>query len=138
MKKDIEERLYRVAVNFLNKRFPIGWGGVGVAYTDKGKFLISVAPDVFNASVELCVETGVILEAFKLNEKITHMLGIVRDNENEEVKVLTPCGVCQERLSYFGRNLKCAVTNLENKLIFKTLEELMPYYWGNAYEDITF
>jgi len=71
-------------------------------YTEDGRILTSVSPDVINASTELCIETGAILEAHKLNEKVTHSLCLVRDDENSKFKVLTPCGVYQERLFYWG------------------------------------
>lgn len=104
-------------------------------YTSDGEILTSVAPEVINASTELCMETGAILEAHKLNTKITHSLCIARDNENEEFKVLSPCGVCQERLFYWGSDVKVAVTKPDNQLLFKSLEEVQPYHWTKAYAD---
>lgn len=35
--------------------------------TEGGRILTSVSPEVINASAELCMETGAILEAHKLN-----------------------------------------------------------------------
>ncbi len=94
--------------------------------------LTSVAPDVINASTELCM--GAILEAHKRNTKVTHTVCVVRDDENAEFTVLTPCGVCQERLFYWGENVKAAVTNPSGKLEYKTLKEIQPYHWYKAYE----
>ncbi|MFS0752642.1 cytidine deaminase [Oceanobacillus sp. 1P07AA] len=99
------------------------------------QILTSVASDVINASTELCIETGAILEAHKLNPKITHTICVVREDENSGYIVLTPCGVCQERLFYWGENVKVAITNLGEKLEFKTLKEIQPYHWYKAYED---
>ncbi len=132
---EIGEKLYKVGVELIKKRYPKGWGGVGVAYTNKGSILTSLALEVFNASTELCIETGVILEAYKLDEKITHILTIVRDDEKSDFKILTSCGICQERLNYFGKDLKCAISTPTNEIIFKTLEELQPYHWSKAYQD---
>ncbi|CDQ20337.1 cytidine deaminase [Halobacillus karajensis] len=132
----IEQKLYQAAKELLEKRYPTGWGGAAAMYTNEGEILTSVAPEVINASTELCIETGAILEAHKFNTKITHSICIVRDDENEEFKVLTPCGVCQERLMYWGRNVKVAVTsNDEKPLFFKSLEEVQPYHWSKAYKD---
>jgi len=83
----------------------------------------------------LCIETGAILEAHKLNKKITHSLCVVRDDENSKFKVLTPCGVCQERLYYWGSDVKAAITSEDENLTFKTLEEIQPYHWTNAYDE---
>lgn len=50
--------------------------------------------------MKLCMETGAILEAHKLNTKVTHTICVAREDENSEFTILTPCGVCQERLFY--------------------------------------
>ncbi|MFF2177863.1 cytidine deaminase [Lysinibacillus sp. NPDC058147] len=131
---DIERKLYQSAVELIEKRYPSGWGGAAAMYTEDGQILTSVAPEVINASTELCMETGAILEAHKLNTKVTHSICIARENENSVFTVLTPCGVCQERLFYWGENVKAAITNPNGELIFKTLKEIQPYHWYKAYE----
>ncbi|WP_188206947.1 cytidine deaminase [Alkalibacillus aidingensis] len=134
---NIEQKLYYAAKELIEKRYRTGWGGAAAMHTNDGEILTSVAPEVINASTELCIETGAILEAHKFNTKITHSICVVRDDENGEFKVLTPCGVCQERLIYWGRDVKVAVSvsNDEKQLLFKTLEEVQPYHWSRAYED---
>ena len=131
---DVERKLYQSAVELIEKKYPSGWGGAAAMYTEDGQILTSVAPDVINASTELCMETGAILEAHKLNTKVTHSICIARENENSVFTVLTPCGVCQERLFYWGENVKAAITNPNGELIFKTLKEIQPYHWYKAYE----
>lgn len=131
---NIEQKLYHAAIDLIKKRYPSGWGGAAAMYTENGQILTSVSPNVINASIELCIETGAILEAHKLNKKITHSLCAVRDDENSKFKVLTPCGVCQERLYYWGSDVKAAITSKDGKLIFKTLEEIQPYHWTKAYD----
>ena len=76
---------------------------------------------------------GAMCQAQKLDLRITHSLCISREDTDEEFKILTACGICQERLRYWGENVKVAVTNPENKIIFKTLAELSPCYWGEAF-----
>ncbi|MET3659297.1 cytidine deaminase [Sporosarcina psychrophila] len=134
---EVEKRLYVAAVDLIKKRYPMGWGGAAAMYTNDGDILTSVAPEVINASTELCIETGAILEAHKFNTKVTHSICVVRDDEHKEFKVLTPCGVCQERLFYWGRDVKVAVSASKNnkKLLFKSLEEVQPFHWSKAYED---
>lgn len=132
---NIEKELYLAAVDLINKRYPTGWGGAAAMYTQDGQLLTSVAPEVMNASTELCMETGAILEAHKLNTKITHTICVVRENEKADFIILTPCGVCQERLFYWGGNVKAAVTNSANQLVYKKLTEIQPYHWSKAYED---
>ena len=132
--KTIGKEMYEKALNFINHRYPTGWGGCAVMYTKEGEYLISVYLESPNASAELCMETGTMCEAQKLNLHITHSLCISRQSENESPVILTACGICQERLNYWGKDVKVAVTNPNNEIIFKTLEELNPFYWINAFK----
>lgn len=130
----VEKILYHTAVEFIEQRYPVGWGGAAVIHTEDDRYLISVAPEVLNASAELCIETGAICEAHKFNVRVTHCICVVRDDENSPFKVLTPCGICQERLRYWGEDVLVGVTNEAQALRFVPLGELMPYYWGKAYD----
>lgn len=132
---DIEKRLYDAAVELIKQRYPANWGGAAALALGDGTILTSIAPEVIAASTELCMETGAILEAHKLNKKVTHSLCVVRDDEHSEFKVLSPCGVCQERLIYWGPNVKVAVTVPGDKLVYKTLSEVQPFHWTAAYPD---
>lgn len=134
---NIEQTLYDTAVSFIKGRYPTGWGGAAVIHTEDDRYLISVAIEVFNASAELCIETGAICEAHKWNAKVTHCICVVRDDEHSEFKVLTPCGICQERLRYWGEEVLVGVTTKDGSLKYVRLGELMPYYWGKAYDDET-
>lgn len=127
---DIEQKLYDAAVDLAQKRYPLGWGGAAAVRIASGKILTSVAPDIKNESLGLCMEVGAYLEAHKLNEVVTHSLCVSRESEDTEFVILTPCGVCQERLVYWGGNVLAAITNPENKLIFKSIRELQPYHWS--------
>lgn len=131
---DIEQKLYQSVIDLIEKRYPSGWGGAAAMYTEDGQILTSIAPDVINASTELCIETGAILEAHKLNTKVTHSICVVREDEKSKFTILTPCGVCQERLFYWGESVKAAVTNQNGKLEYKTLKEIQPYHWYKAYD----
>ena len=101
-------------------------------YTEDGQFLISAALESYNAVACLCMETGAMCEAQKYNLKITHSLCVSRDSENETPIILTACGICLERLRYWGAEVKVAVSNPENEISFKTVGELSPNYWGDA------
>ena len=120
------------AKNFINHRYPKDWGGCAVMYTQEGEFLISVYFDSHNSAAELCMETGAMCEAQKYNYTITHSLCVSRENEKEELKILTPCGICQERLRYWGSNVKVAVSNSKNVVVFKPLNEIGLHYWREA------
>ena len=135
--KEIGQQLYNKGVQFINQKYPTGWGGCAVMYTKEKEILLSVYLEAPNAAAELCMETGAICEAQKLDLHITHSLCLSRENENSPLRILTACGICQERLRYWGENVKVAVTNPNNDIIFKTLNELSPYHWKNAFKQNT-
>lgn len=131
----IEQEMYKKAIEFLSERYPKDWGGVAVIHTEDGQYLISVAIETANSGVDLCIEVGAMCEAHKHDVRVTHCLCVVRDNENSPFKVLSPCGVCQERLRFWGTDVKVGVTTPENILKFVTLNELQPYHWTTAYPE---
>ncbi|ROS05116.1 cytidine deaminase [Sinobacterium caligoides] len=126
----VEDQLYLAAKGLIEKRYPTGWGGAAAIRTESGRIITSVAPDVLNDALSLCMEVGAYLEAHKINEKVTHSLCLTREDEDSEILILTPCGVCQERLVHWGGDVMAAVTNEGNRLIFKSLRELQPYHWS--------
>jgi cytidine deaminase len=107
----IEESLYQSAIELIGKRYPSGWGGAAAMYTEDGQILTSVSPEIINASTELCIETGAILEAHKLNAKVTHTICVVRED------------------------VKAAVINPNGELEYKMLKEIQPYHWYKVYEN---
>lgn len=131
----IDSKLVDAAKTFVKARFSDeSWAGAAAMYTEDGQILISTAPAVVNPSVELCHEAGAICEAYKLNKKITATVCVSRDDKGA-FHILTPCGVCQERLFFWGADVEAAVP-LETdsaKWQIKTLAELQPYYWRNPF-----
>ena len=130
----VEAELFQRAVDFIRERYPSGWGGAAVLRTAKGKFLYSVAIETSNAGAGLCIETGAICEAHKLNERVTHSICVVRDDEESPIKILTPCGICQERLNFWG-DVSVGVTTDDASLRFIPLKGLQPYHWTHAYPE---
>lgn len=127
--KKIFDEMYSEAKALLDSRYGSLEGGVGVVRIEDGRYLTSVWNETLNSAVDLCAETGAILEAHKYNKRITHSLCLIRNEKGEE-KVVAPCGVCQERLFYFGGEVVCAVSAKCGEVEFKSLNELQPYYWN--------
>lgn len=46
----------------MKKRYPTGWGGAAAMFTEDGKILMSIAPEVINAGTELCIGILVIFK----------------------------------------------------------------------------
>jgi cytidine deaminase len=129
----VDKKLFDSVVDFIEKRFGKNSdeGAAGI-YTDSGKLIISTAPEALNDSVSLCHETGAYCEAYKLNEKIVASVCVHQGKDGKNI-VLTPCGVCQERLFLYGGDVEVGVPDKEG---FKSvmLKDVQPYYWRNVLE----
>ncbi len=130
---EVESEMLRLAEELIEKRYPTGWGGAGVVHTENGSYFTSVAIETANASAVLCIETGAILEVHKYKERVTHCVCVVRDDENSPYKILSPCGICQERLRFWGDDVRVGVTTEDGEPLFVELKELSPYHWTKAY-----
>ena len=130
--KEIEQKMFDIAVALINKRYPKGWGGAGIIRNEEDMYFTSVWLDNINESVSICIETGAMCEAHKHNKRVTHSLCIVRNDENSKYEILSPCGVCQERLRFWGDNVMVGVTTPDNILKFAPLSELQPYHWTTS------
>ncbi|WBA13770.1 cytidine deaminase [Salinivibrio proteolyticus] len=128
--QEIEQSLYDAALALLQTRYPTGWGGAAAVRLASGDIVTSVAPDVKNDALSLCMEVGAYLEAHKRHEVVTHSLCLCREDEHSQVLILSPCGVCQERLVHWGGDVKAAISTPDNQLVFKTVRELMPHHWS--------
>lgn len=129
----IAQDLYNAVKTLIDERYPSGWGGAAAVRVEDGTIYTSIAPEVINDSTNLCMETGAILEAHKFNKKVTHSICLAREDEYSVLKVLSPCGICQERLFYWGPEVQCAISNEPQAIIFKTLKEMQPYHWTATY-----
>ncbi|SHH23945.1 cytidine deaminase [Ferrimonas marina] len=126
----IEQELYNRAVELIKQRYPTGFGGAAAVRTESGRILTSVGPDVKNDALSLCMEVGAYLEAHKLDEAVTHSLCLCREDEHGKFLILSPCGICQERLVHWGGDVQAAISTPDNTLVFKSLRELMPHHWS--------
>lgn len=125
--------LWIAATQLAERRHPKGWGGAAAIRTKSGKILTSVSPDTHHTGLHLCMEVGAILEAHKWEETVTHSICVARKRESAPFEVLTPCGICQERLRYWGSGVMAAITHGGDELIFLSLGELGPHWWWRVF-----
>jgi cytidine deaminase len=131
----LDQRLVDAAIELMNAHYPVGkWGGAAAMYTREGDLLTSIGAAAPNSAVELCYETGCICEAQKLGHTVTASVCVCRPENSEQILILTPCGVCQERLFFWGPEVEVAVPDPNNpsRWMAKTLREVQPYYWRNV------
>ena len=133
----IDQALVDAAVDLLEKRFPAAEGLAAAMYTNEGQILTSVVFDPEWGGGGLCAETGAICEAVKLNKRITASVCVSRLSGESPIVILTPCGICQERLFHWGDQVEVATPDPDDarKWVAKTLDEVQPYYWVKALRD---
>ena len=69
-------------------------------------------------------------EAYARNKRITATVCVSRD-EAARFLIFSACGVCQERLWYWGGDVEVAVPNEHDPTQWYSvrLKEMNPYYW---------
>lgn len=135
MKNDKTQLLFEKVEHTLENHYPTGWGGAAGVILEDGEILTSISPEFENASSNVCMELGSYLQAAALDKKITHTLCLARESEHEKLVVLTPCGICQERLSFWGNTVECGVELLQNHAVhYVPLSDLQPYHWSRVYQ----
>ena len=133
----LDQALVDVAIDLLEQRFPAMKGAAAAMYVDDGTILTSVVFQPRLSSAGLCAETGAMCEAHKLNQRITASVCVARRSGTDPILVMTPCGMCQERLFAWGAWVEVATPDAADarRWVAKTLEQVQPHYWGNVYQD---
>jgi cytidine deaminase len=110
--------------------------GAAAMLLDDGTILTGTAPNAANPSVELCHESEPYCAAFRLGRSIVASVCLHREPGGRTV-VLSPCGVCRERLAVHGPNVLVAVAAAENPTVavWKPLKQVLPDYWMTAFPD---
>ena len=130
----VDQRLVDAAIEQALERWPDEEAGAAAVYTEGGRILTSVYVETPNSVVNLCHETGAICEAYKLNVPITASVCVSREDKDAPFIILTPCGVCQERLAYWGGDVQVGVPEPDDptKWLSRPLREVTPFYWRKA------
>ena len=132
----VDQRLVAAAIKQALERWPDEEAGAAAAYTTDDRILTSVYVETPNSVVNLCHETGAICEAHRLNVAITASVCVSREDKDAPFLILTPCGVCQERLAYWGSDVQVGVPQPDDptKWSSRSLGEVTPFYWRKALE----
>jgi cytidine deaminase len=103
---------------------------------DDGTIETGTAPVAVNPAVQVCHETEPYLAAFRRGRKIVASVCLHR--ERGSVLVLSPCGVCRERLADHGPDLLVAVPRADDPegVSWKPLSVLLPSYWAAVFDDV--
>lgn len=131
----LDQRLVDAALSLASSRWLGRDGGAAALYTASGRILTSVFAESPNQSASLCHETGAICEAHKLNDPITASVCVDREDAISPFVVLPPCGICSERLAFWGPDVEVAVPDESDPTRWRArrLCEVVPHYWGSPW-----
>ena len=125
-------------LSLIRDRFPHDEDHRGAAamLLDDGTILTGTSPDAVNPSVEVCHETEPYCAAFRLGRSIVASVCLVREPGGRTL-VLSPCGVCRERLAVHGPNVLVGVAAADDpaRVVWKPLKEVLPDYWMTVFPD---
>jgi len=134
----VDQQLVDAAVDLVEARVPgQRWAGGAAMRLEDGTVITSIAPKVRNPAVETCHETGALCEAYKLDKDVVASVCVIRSSTWGDFWILTPCGVCQERLFSYGPAVEVAVPvpGDPHKWCSLQLDEVQPHWWSNVFTD---
>lgn len=110
--------------------------GAAAMLLDDGSIVTGTSPDTVNSSVEVCHEVEPYCAAFRLDRRIVASVCLHRMLDGRHL-VLSPCGVCRERLANHGPDVLVAVPAdaVATEVRWVTLREAMPYYWISVFPE---
>jgi cytidine deaminase len=123
--------------DLITERFPGSdeEGGAAMLLAD-GRILVGTAPEVLNLAVESCHEVEPFAAAYRLDQSIVASVCLHRTAPDRFV-VLSPCGVCRERLAVHGPEVLVAVADQNDPtgVVWKRLKAVLPDFWQIAFAE---
>jgi cytidine deaminase len=120
----------------IRDRFGQAEHGAAAMLLDDGTILTGTAPDSLNPAVQICHEIEPFCAAYRLGKSIVASVCLHQDPTGTML-VLSPCGVCRERLAAHGPNVLVAVADPTDRTmpVWKTLKDVLPDYWLMVFPD---
>jgi cytidine deaminase len=134
----VDQELVDAAIELARTRFGgKAWSGAAALRLADGTILTSTAPDPPNAAVSLCHETGAICEAFKRDQTVVASVCVTAADQDRGYWILSPCGVCQERLLAYGPDVAVGVPELDDPRRWRSLRlrDVQPHWFGRVFPE---
>lgn len=121
---------------FIEDRFPADQPYMGAAamLLADGTVLAGTAPEVANSGVALCHETEPYCAAYRLDQRIVASICLSRLVDGRYL-VLSPCGICRERLAVHGPDVMVATADPADPTVpvWKKLKDVHLAYWPTPF-----
>jgi cytidine deaminase len=104
-------------------------------YTEDGEVLKGIVFDPEWGGGGLCAEAEPLLAAHRMGKRISAVATVGRLDANDPIVILTPCGICQERLYHWGLDVEIAVPDEQDgsRWMMRTLGQIQPHHWVEVY-----
>ena len=137
MDDDDLRAVVEACMSLIDGRFPddSDRGAAAMLLAD-GTIVTGTAPEAINPAVQGCHELEPFCAAHRLGQPVTASVCLHR-RTGGRVLVLSPCGVCRERLAVYGPDVLVAVPQTDDvsEVTWKPLREVLPGYWMTAFPD---
>ncbi len=126
-----DEQLIEVAKDTILKYYKSGKHHIGAALrTKSGKIFTAVHLEANVGRVAVCAEAIVIGKAISEGEDKFDTIVAVRhpnpDEQSQEIRVVSPCGICRELISDYGADTKVIFSD-NNEVKKCVVLDLLPY-----------
>jgi cytidine deaminase len=120
----------------IRERFDQVEHGAAAMLLDDRTILTGTAPAAANPAVQICHEMEPFCAAFRLGRSVVASV-CLHQAADGRMLVLSPCGVCRERLAAYGPNVLVAVADRHDTTlpVWKQLKDALPDYWMTAFPD---
>lgn len=129
------DALVTACASVIAERFPDDdHHGAAAMLLDDGTTLTGTAPESANPAVQVCHEVEPYCGAYRLGRRIIASVCLHRE-PGGRLLVLSPCGVCRERLAGHGPGVLVAVADRHDatSVAWKSLRDLLPDYWMTVF-----
>lgn len=110
--------------------------GAAAMLLGDGTIVTGTSPDAINPSVIVCHEIEPYCAAFRLDQPIMASVCLHRTPDGK-FRVLSPCGVCRERLATHGPDVLVAVADDRDAgtVRWLPLRDVLPHYWMTVFPE---
>jgi len=126
-----DKQLIKVAKDTIAKYYKHDKHHIGIALrTESGKIFTAVNLDTNVGRAAVCAEAIVVGKAVSEGKNEFHTIVAVRhpnpDEQNQEIRVVSPCGICRELISDYGAEIKVIFSD-SGQVKKCVISDLLPY-----------
>jgi cytidine deaminase len=129
-----DEKLIEEITTLIKKHYRYGKHHIGAAIrTKSGKIVTAVNLEAYIGRAAICAEAIAIGKAISEGENTFDTIVAVRHphsyEKNQEIRVVSPCGICRELIRSYGIRIKVIILN-NGRLEKHDILDLLPFRYS--------